>query len=74
MTSDEMHYTMVVQWSDEDQTFVVLFPDLADEFSMPATDGETYEKAVKRGQNALENMLEVLKKEGKPLPRAKTYA
>lgn len=69
-----MHYTMVIQWSDEDQTFVVLFPDLADQFSMPATDGETYEKAVERGRNALENMLEVLKQEGKPLPPVKAFA
>ena len=69
-----MHYTMVLQWSEEDQTFLVFFPELANEYEGPATDGETYELAVKRGTNALENMLEVLREEGKALPVPATYA
>jgi predicted RNase H-like HicB family nuclease len=61
---------MVLQWSEEDQTFLVLFPEWEGvEWHMPVSDGETYDKAFKRAKNALEAMVATMKAEGKPLPQ-----
>ena len=43
-------YSMVIQWSDEDQVYVVTFP----EFGGCRTHGETYKKAAKAGEEVLE--------------------
>ena len=57
-------YTMVIQWSDEDQVYVVTLP----EFGGCRTHGDTYEKAAKSGREVLELLIESAKEEGQPLP------
>ncbi|MEH1968959.1 MAG: type II toxin-antitoxin system HicB family antitoxin [Nostoc sp.] len=37
-----MKYTMVIQWSEEDQCYVVLLPEFM-HIMQPCTHGETYE-------------------------------
>jgi predicted RNase H-like HicB family nuclease len=58
------HYSMVIQWSDEDQVFIVTLP----EFGGNKTHGETYAKAAKMGQEVLESLIEAYQAEGWPLP------
>jgi len=55
---------MVIQWSDEDQVYVVTFP----EFGGCRTHGETYKKAAKAGQEVLELLIETATEEGEQLP------
>lgn len=69
-----LRYTIVIQWSDEDQTFVVILPEFANRHMMPVADGKTYERAVARGQNALENIVEFYKERGEALPEPQTFA
>jgi antitoxin HicB len=57
-------YSMVIQWSDEDQVYVVTLP----EFGGCRTHGATYEKAAKSGREVLELLVESAKEEGQPLP------
>jgi predicted RNase H-like HicB family nuclease len=38
------HYSMVIEWSDEDQAYVVSIP----EFPGNHTHGDTYEEAVQQ--------------------------
>ncbi|MGZ3581996.1 MAG: hypothetical protein ACXWQR_05040 [Ktedonobacterales bacterium] len=40
--SDEMpHYSIVIEWSADDQAYFVTLPELADRYAMPvATSGE----------------------------------
>src|SRR5712691_3632885 len=57
-------YSMVIQWSDEDQVYVVTLP----EFQGPHTHGATYEEASQRGLEALESLIEAYQAEGWPLP------
>ena len=57
-------YSMVIQWSEEDQAFIVTLP----EFPNCRTHGATYEEAVKNGQEVLELVIESYREEGTPLP------
>ena len=45
-----MKYTIVVQWSEEDQCFVVLLPEFTD-VMQPCTHGDTYDEAFKNAQD-----------------------
>ena len=57
-------YSMVIQWSDEDQAYVVTLP----EFGGCRTHGETYEEAAKNGREVLELLTESAEEEDSPLP------
>jgi len=74
--SETPHYTMVIQWSDEDQAYLVTLPEWTDRIiGGPAvTHGATYEEAVQRGQQALEALIASTHKHGEPLPQPQTYA
>lgn len=64
------HYSMVIQWSDEDNCYLVHLPDFA--FQQFHTHGDTYEEAAKHGQEVLETLIEMYMEEGRPLPKPKT--
>ncbi len=55
---------MVIQWSDEDQVYIVTLP----EFGSCKTHGDTYEKAAKAGREVLEMLMEPAMESGEPLP------
>jgi antitoxin HicB len=63
------HYTIIIQWSDEDECFVVSLPEWG-EFCH--THGETYEEAFKNAQEVLEMLIESSLADGEPLPEPKT--
>ena len=63
------HYSMVIQWSDEDDCYLVHLPDFA--FQQFHTYGYTYEEAAKHGQEVLETVIEMYQEEGRPLPEPK---
>lgn len=47
----KLHYTIVIQWSNEDQCYLVHLPDFP---TQPFhTHGDTYEQALKNAQEAL---------------------
>lgn len=60
-----LHYSMVIQWSDEDETFIVTLP----EFEGLRTHGDTYEKAVRQGKDLIESCIMWWEQDGKPLPK-----
>jgi antitoxin HicB len=63
------HYTIIIQWSNEDQCFVVSLPEWG-EFCH--THGDTYEEAFKNAQEVLELLVETALENGEPLPEPKT--
>ncbi|MEH2138433.1 MULTISPECIES: type II toxin-antitoxin system HicB family antitoxin [unclassified Nostoc] len=63
------HYTIIIQWSDEDECFVVSLPEWG-EFCH--THGETYEEAFKNAQEVLEMLIESSLADGETLPEPKT--
>ncbi|MEH2270237.1 MAG: type II toxin-antitoxin system HicB family antitoxin [Nostoc sp.] len=63
------HYTIIIQWSDEDECFVVSLPEWG-EFCH--THGETYEDAFRNAQEVLEMLIESSLADGETLPEPKT--
>ncbi|AVH73155.1 type II toxin-antitoxin system HicB family antitoxin [Nostoc sp. 'Lobaria pulmonaria (5183) cyanobiont'] len=62
-------YTIIIQWSDEDECFVVSLPEWG-EFCH--THGETYEEAFKNAQEVLEMLIESSLADSQTLPEPKT--
>lgn len=65
-------YSMIIQWSDEDQLFLVTIPEFFDLVVMPCTHGETREEALRNGEEVIEMYLEAWKAEGEPIPEPRT--
>ena len=53
-----MHYRMLIEWSDENDCFIVLLPDWEGRTSQPVTDGKTYEEAARNGQEVLDLLVD----------------
>ncbi len=58
-------YSMLIQWSDADQAYIVTLP----EFANCRTHGETYKEAVQNGEEVLELLIETYREDDKPLPK-----
>lgn len=61
-------YSMIVQWSDEDQLFLVTIPEFSDRVVMPCTHGKTREEAIRHGEEVIEMYLEAWQAEGESIP------
>jgi predicted RNase H-like HicB family nuclease len=59
-------YTMVIQWSDVDQLYLVHLPEFP--WQTFVTHGKTYQEAAQNGQEALAGLIEVLQDNNQPLP------
>ncbi|MBD2528383.1 type II toxin-antitoxin system HicB family antitoxin [Nostoc flagelliforme FACHB-838] len=66
-----MKYTIIIQWSEKDQCYVVLLPEFT-QIMQPCTHGKTYEEALKNAQEVLEILIESSLANGEPLPEPKT--
>ncbi|QSJ14404.1 type II toxin-antitoxin system HicB family antitoxin [Nostoc sp. UHCC 0702] len=62
-----MKYTIIIQWSEEDQCYVVLLPEFTN-VMQPCTHGDTYEEALKNAQEVLELLIETALENGESLP------
>ncbi|MEO1671896.1 MAG: type II toxin-antitoxin system HicB family antitoxin [Cyanobacteria bacterium J06631_2] len=60
---------MIVQWSDEDQLFLVTIPEFANRVVMPCTHGKTRQKAIANGEEVIEMYLEAWQAEGEVIPQ-----
>ncbi|MBD1841735.1 type II toxin-antitoxin system HicB family antitoxin [Coleofasciculus sp. FACHB-64] len=65
-------YSMVIQWSDEDQLFLVTIPEFGDRVVMPCTHGKTREEAIHKGEEVIEMYLEAWLAEGESIPEPST--
>ena len=63
------HYSMIINWSEEDQAFIVTLP----EFGGCKTHGADYAEAVKNGQEVLELLADAYRAEGRALPDPAVY-
>ena len=70
---NKLNYTIAIQWSKEDDCFVVFLPEFTNEMQ-PITHGETYEEALKNAQEVLEMLVEEYQEDGKALPQIKTLS
>jgi predicted RNase H-like HicB family nuclease len=58
-------YSMLIQWSDEDQLFIVSLPEFG---PYCHTHGSTYEEAARMGQECLESLIDAYQAWGHQLP------
>jgi antitoxin HicB len=64
------HYTIIIQWSEEDQCYVVSFPEWGDYCH---THGDTYEEALQNAREVLELLTESAIDDGKSLPKPQLF-
>ena len=63
-------YSMVIEWSDEDQAYIVTVPELPG----CRTHGSTYEDAVRQGQDAIDSWIAARIASGRPIPSPHAFA
>lgn len=67
-----LRYQMLIQWSEEDDCFLVGFPDFPGQ--QWRTHGETYQEAVLHGIEALESLVAAYNAIAEALPEPITLA
>ncbi len=72
--NETLQYSIVIEWSPEDEAYVVILPEWADAYAMPVADGSTYEEAAIRGRDALETYIRFAHEDGRPLPQPRVFA
>jgi predicted RNase H-like HicB family nuclease len=70
MSEQYPHYSMVIEWSDEDQVYIVTVPELPG----CMTHGRTYEEAAHQGQDAIESWIDAARADGDSIPASHTAA
>ncbi len=65
--SDKPKYEVILYWSDEDKAFIAEVPELPG----CASDGSTYERALKNVERVVEEWIETAKEEGRSIPEPK---
>jgi antitoxin HicB len=68
---NSLKYRVIIQWSDEDNCFLVSLPDFKDEQQW-VTHGETYQEALQNAVEVMDMLLEIYQEKGKDLPVAQT--
>ena len=74
MNEESLHYSMLIEWSLDDQAYLVTLPEWADHVMMPVTHGSTYSEAVQRGQEVLELLISSARENGALLPPPRMHA
>lgn len=69
-SSVQTHYSMIIQWSEEDQAFIVTIPELPGARS----HADTYVGAVREGERLITEWLEIAHDQGWEIPAPRVYA
>jgi antitoxin HicB len=64
------HYSVVIQWSEEDLCFVVSLPEWG---KFCHTHGSTYAEALKNAQDVLQMLIDSSLEEGETLPEPQVF-
>ena len=62
---------MVIEWSDDDQAYVVSLPEWGD---LVHTHGLTYEEALQRGKELLQGLVACRRERGESLLQPRIFA
>ena len=71
MSAEHLDYSMVIEWSSEDQAYLVTLPEWAESVAQPVMHCET---AARNGREVLEMLLENALNEGETVPTPHTHA
>lgn len=64
---EKIQYRIIIQWSDEDDCFLVALPDFLGQYWR--THGDTYEEAVANAKEAIESLIITYQADNEPLPK-----
>ncbi len=64
------HYSMVIEWSDEDQAYIVTVPELP----RCRTHGLTYQEAVSQGEDAIDSWMSARLVSGRSIPSSRVFS
>ena len=70
----KQRYSLLIEWSDRDQAYIVSFPEWEQAGHIVHTHGTTYSEAVEKGQEMLAFPVESALDEGETLPEPHAYA
>lgn len=65
------HDSMVIEWSGEDQKYIVSLPEWG---PRTHTHAATYAEVVAGGQQVLDDLIDLWQDQGRTLPRPRTFA
>ena len=68
---DSLKYRIIIQWSNEDNCFLVSLPDFKAEQQW-VTHGETYQEALENAVEVMDMLVEIYREKNKVLPEAET--
>lgn len=68
-----LRYSMLIEWSAEDQAHLVTLPEWIGRVNTPTTHGFTYEEAARRGREALEMLLESASEDASRPPEPRLF-
>lgn len=66
--SELIRYTMLIEWFNLDNAYVVSFPEWARAGYLANTHGATYAEAAQRGEEMLAALIEAAQADSKELP------
>jgi predicted RNase H-like HicB family nuclease len=69
--SEPLRYSIVIEWSPEDQVFVVSLPEWGD---LIHTHGDTYESALHSGKELLTELVAARAHAAETLPEPRAFA
>jgi len=69
-----LRYSMVVQWSDDDQAYLVTLPEWEGRVLNPIAHGDSYEDAIEQGHEALAALVASARQHNQPLPQPQIIA
>ena len=64
------HYSMVIEWSEVDEAYIVTVPELPG----CRTHGATYEQAVSQGQDAIVRWISARQASYRPIPAPRVFS
>ena len=72
--TERLYYSMMIQWSDDDQAYVVSLPEWEGHVFNPITHGDTYEDAIRQAHEALAALVASARQHDEPLPAPRVIA
>ena len=72
--TERLQYSMVVQWSEEDQAYLVSLPEWEGRVFNPVTHGDSYEDAIKQAHEALAALVTAARQHNESLPTPRVFA
>jgi predicted RNase H-like HicB family nuclease len=68
------HYSLLIEWSKDDQLYLVTIPEFQGRVMQPCTSGKTYEEALSNAQDCIQACLEAWEDAAEEAPQPREFA